>query len=190
MCVVCVQPILCNNQKKVWKLQGNLHHDTSLFQGRAWLQVGHPRRKHLSLGLTPLTYPNLPMVTVSGPYRSRRVSRGRAASWRTPRRCSASSAAGPTRRLSSTRRCVPTSSPGTTRASSPPGTAHDWPMKGGGSICSGWLSDQSLWHADGDVCSSSCNRVYQNTRAFLGHGASSPPVALSHIHIAASQVYF
>jgi hypothetical protein len=126
--LVCVQPILCNNQKKVWKLQGNLHHDTSLFQGRAWLQVGHRRRKHLSLDLTPPTYPNLPMVIFSGPYRSRRVSRGRAASWRTPRRCSASSAAGPTRRSSSTRRCVPTSSPGTTRASSPPGTAHDWPL--------------------------------------------------------------
>lgn len=45
---VCVQPILCNNQKKVWKLQGNLHHDTSLFQGRAWLQVRHPKIAPLS----------------------------------------------------------------------------------------------------------------------------------------------
>jgi hypothetical protein len=33
------RPTLCNNQKKIWSLQGNLHHDTSLFQGRAWLQV-------------------------------------------------------------------------------------------------------------------------------------------------------
>eukprot|EP00952_Eustigmatos_sp_NYUAD-ZCMA_P010730 43852-Eustigmatos_ZCMA.PRE.1 len=33
------RPTLCNNQKKMWKLQGNLHHDTSLFQGRAWLQI-------------------------------------------------------------------------------------------------------------------------------------------------------
>lgn len=33
------KPVLCNNQKKVWKLQGELHHDTDLFQGRAWLQV-------------------------------------------------------------------------------------------------------------------------------------------------------
>lgn len=43
--VVCVRPVLCNNQKKVWKLQGNLHHDTSLFQGRAWLQVRRRRRR-------------------------------------------------------------------------------------------------------------------------------------------------
>ena len=33
------KPILCNNQKKVWKLQGQLHHNTDLFQGRAWTQM-------------------------------------------------------------------------------------------------------------------------------------------------------
>jgi len=33
------KPVLCNNQKKMFMLRGNLHHDTSLFQGRAWLQI-------------------------------------------------------------------------------------------------------------------------------------------------------
>jgi hypothetical protein len=33
------KPVLCNNQKKIFMLRGNLHHDTSLFQGRAWLQI-------------------------------------------------------------------------------------------------------------------------------------------------------
>ena len=33
------KPVLCNNQKKIFTLRGNLHHDTSLFQGRAWLQI-------------------------------------------------------------------------------------------------------------------------------------------------------
>ena len=33
------KPILCNNQKKVWKLQGHLHHNTEPFQGRAWMQM-------------------------------------------------------------------------------------------------------------------------------------------------------
>ena len=35
------KPILCNNQKKVWTLQGNLHHDTSIFKGRTWVQIPH-----------------------------------------------------------------------------------------------------------------------------------------------------
>jgi hypothetical protein len=33
------KPVLCNNQKKIFMLRGNLHHDTSLFQNRAWLQI-------------------------------------------------------------------------------------------------------------------------------------------------------
>ncbi|EWM23237.1 hypothetical protein Naga_100917g1 [Nannochloropsis gaditana] len=33
------KPVLCNNQRKVWKLQGELFHDTNPFQGRAWLQI-------------------------------------------------------------------------------------------------------------------------------------------------------
>lgn len=33
------KPILCNNQKKVWKLQGQLHHNVELFKGRAWIQM-------------------------------------------------------------------------------------------------------------------------------------------------------
>ena len=110
------KPVLCNNQKKMFMLRGNLHHDTSLFQGRAWLQI--PASK---------TWES---CKLADPHSLQEVLWCR-----------------------------------------------------GGKALEAYETLRShifAWHDSGVFTSCGhCNRVYQNTRAFLGHGCiKKSPVAL------------